>query len=71
MALLNCIVLYIQMFHGILIILLVIYQSSIYFSSILQIYGFYIHYYRFFGTEFLWSNNVTVYTNVQVIFPVF
>jgi len=71
MALLICIVLNIQMFHGILIILLIIYQSSIYFSFILQIHGYYFDYYICLRTDFLWSNKLTVYTNVQVIFPVF
>jgi len=53
MALLIMILLNIRMCHGSLFILMITYLSRLWFSSILQTYRFYFHYYRYWGTDFL------------------
>ena len=57
MALLIWILLNILKFHGCLFILMLTYLNSLCFSLILQTYRFYFHYYRCWGTDFLWSNS--------------
>jgi len=45
------------MFHVSCIIVMITHWSGLCFSSALQTCGFYFHYCRCWGTDFLWSNN--------------